>query len=90
MLIVAIKVLAVLSVFIVIIQYFVYATSRKTPMARKRASLPMGIILFVLAVAGFASRDKYLAFLSVVFVGLSLWLGPTTWRGKDTDHKPEP
>lgn len=90
MLVVAIKILAVLSLFIVIVQYFIYATSRKTPLQRKRASLPMGIILFVLAVAGFASRDKYLAFLSVILVGLSLWLGPTTWRGKDVDQKPEP
>lgn len=90
MLIVAIKMLAVFSLFIVIIQYFIYATSRRNPAERKRASLPMGIILFVLAIAGFASRDKYLAFLSVILVGLSLWLGPTTWRGKEPDHRPEP
>lgn len=86
----AIKILGVLTLFVIVMQYFRYATSRTTPTERRRSSLPLGITLFILAVAGFASRDPYLAFLSVVLVALSLWLGPTTWRGKDLERKPEP
>lgn len=87
MIITAIKILATITVFVAIFQYFLYATSRKTPMARKRCCMPLGIALFLLAVAGFASRNVYLTFLSVVLVAFSLWLGPTTWRGKSTDDK---
>ena len=88
MLTVIIKSFLVLTVLIMVIQYFLYATTRATPMQRKSSSLPLGIVLFVLAVAGLATRDPYLAFLSLAFVALSLWLGPTTWRGKDQDEKP--
>ncbi|HBA87057.1 MAG TPA: hypothetical protein DCZ75_03450 [Geobacter sp.] len=90
MLSVAIKILAVGTALVVVLQYFRYATTRGTPDERRRSSLPLGITLFILAVAGFASRDRYLAFLSVVLVALSLWLGPTTWRGKDAEKKEEP
>lgn len=83
MLSVAVKVLAAFTVFVAVLQYFLYATSREDPQKRRRSSLPLGIALFILAVAGFASRDPYLAFLSVALVAMSLWLGPTTWRGKD-------
>lgn len=89
MLIIAIKILAVFSILVVIVQYFLYATTRGTPLQRRKASLPLGIALFFLAVAGFATRDKYLTFLSVILVALSLWLGPTTWRGKTTEQKTE-
>lgn len=88
MIAIAIKILAVFTVFVVILQFFIYATTRGNVLDRKRISLPLGVTFFLLAVAGFATRNVYLAFLSVILVALSLWLGPTTWRGKGRDAEP--
>lgn len=83
-----IKFLAAATLFFVLLQFFLYATNRATAEERKSYCMPFGIILFAVSIAGFASRNIFFAFFSVVLVALSLWLGPTTWRGKKETDPP--
>lgn len=89
MILIVIELLAVVSSFFILLQFFLYATNRTSAVERKAYSMPLGILLFSLSIAGFASRNLFLVLLSVILVALSLWLGPTTWRGKQ-DAEPVP
>lgn len=86
MIVTVIKFLAAITTFFMLLQFFLYATNRASAADRKAYCMPLGILLFILAIAGFASRDPFLVFLSVGMVALSLWLGPTSWLGKQKSN----
>lgn len=76
------KLLFAFTMFFLFFQFFLFATTRDTYERRREYCLPLGITLFIVAMAGFASHDVIFVSLSIILVCFSLWLGPTTWRGK--------